>query len=214
MQVGKHYTLPNAKTMKRILTAALLMSAATWVSCTPDKKTEETEIAEEVTTQEQEATTTAETDTALTDSKKELMQTLTQFGMMQAELGKLATEKGTSNEVKQNGREMSQLYTTKQKELQELAQTYNVPLNTTLSEDHRKHIDDLRKLKPADFDKKYWETLTSAQKETLGEYEDVLKDITEADATGFGLWARTSEKELRAQYEQALAQQQQQKNTP
>lgn len=211
MQIGKQYTLPNTKTMKQLLTIALLLSVTTWLSCTPDKKTEETEIAEEVTTQEQEATTT-ETDTTLTDSKKELMQTLAQFGMMQVELGKLASEKGTSNEVKQNGREMTQLYTTKQKELQELAQTYNLTLNTTLNEDHRKHLEDLKQEKPVNFDKKYWEALTSAQKETLGDYEDVLKDITEADTTGFGIWARTSEKELRAQYEQALAQQQQQKN--
>ena len=195
--------------MKSILTAAILATFTTLIACTPDKKTVETDIAEAAS---EEQTATAATDTTLTDSKKELMQTIAHHTMFEIEMGKLAAQKGTTDDVKQNGQQMEQLYKTRLTELQEMAQAYNVSLDTTLAEDHRKHITDLEQQKAADFDKKYWETLTDTQKETLGEYEDVLKDITEADATAFGIWARTSEKELRAQYEQALAQQQQLKN--
>jgi putative membrane protein len=199
--------------MKRIITAALLVAASTWVACTPDKKTEETEIAEEVAAAEEDTSgTTAATDTTLTEDKKELLQTLAQHNLLQVAIGRLASTKSTNNDVKQNGQRMVQLYTNSQTKLQDLAQTYGMPLDTVLQEDYRKHIEDLTKLKAADFDKKYLEKVTDVQKDALGSFDNILKDNVEADASGFGIWARTSEKELRAQYEQALTLQQQLKN--
>lgn len=196
--------------MKRILTAALLLAATTWVSCTPDKKTEETEIAEDAAKAEEEEG--AVTDTTLTEEKKELIQMLAQHNMLQVELGRLAAEKGATDDVKQQGQQMVQMHTDKQKELQELAKGYNLTLNTTLEDKHRKEIDDLRKQKAAEFDKKYWKVMIDDQKETLDEYEDVLNNVGATDPTAFGIWIRKTEKELRAQYEQVLAQQQQLKN--
>ncbi|MER2996397.1 DUF4142 domain-containing protein [Pontibacter populi] len=188
--------------MKRILTAAFLMAAVTFVSCTPDKKTEEAEVAE-TTTDEQ--TATVASDSTITDDKKELMQTIARHTMLQQEMSKLAAQKATTDEVKQHAQKMQQLHASKLTELQELAQTYNVTLDTTLQDNQQKHITELNEKQNVEFDKAYWEKVTDAQKETIQEYEDVLKDITSADATAFGIWARTSEKELRAQYEEALA---------
>ena len=192
--------------MKRILTAALVLAATSLVSCNSDNKTEETDT----TTGEQ--TATVATDTTLTENKKELMQTLAQHNILLIELGKLASQKGVTDEVKRHGQEMVEMHNSKQTELQELSGTFNVPLNTTLEEKHREEINELQEQNTVDFDKEYWESITDAQKEALDAYDDVLKDITEADATAFGIWARTSEKELRAQYEQALAMQLELKN--
>ncbi|WP_162427421.1 DUF4142 domain-containing protein [Pontibacter pudoricolor] len=187
--------------MKRIFTAAFLMAVTTLVSCTPDKKTEETEIAETASDDKTETTTS---DSTLTDNKKELLQTIARHTKLQQEISKLAAQKATTDVVKQYARQMQQLTATKQTELQELAQTYNVTLDTTLQDDQQKYLTDLNEKQKVDFDKAYWEKVTDAQKETIKEYEDVLKDVTPADATAFGVWARTSEKELRAQYEEAL----------
>ena len=188
--------------MKRIFTAAFMMAAITFVSCTPDKKTEETEIADAAASEQTETTAS---DTTLTDNKKELMQTIARNTKLQQEISKLATQKATTDEVKQHAQQMQQLYATKLTELEELAQTHNVPLDTTLQDDQQKHISDLNEKQKMEFDKAYWEKVTDAQKQTIKAYEEVLKDSTPADATAFGIWARTSEKELRAQYEAALA---------
>ncbi|HEY4651925.1 MAG TPA: DUF4142 domain-containing protein [Pontibacter sp.] len=197
--------------MKRILTAALLAAATTLAACSSDTKTGEQGTATTNTTDEQ-PTTTAATDTTLSDEKIDLMQTIAQHGMLQVELGNLAAANATTDATKQYAQDMVQTYTNKQKELQKMAQTYQVELDTTLKDDYRKYAEDLKGKKAADVDKTYWKNVSDAQKETLDKYESVLKNITEADATAFGIWARTSEKELRAQYEQGLAQQQQLKN--
>lgn len=198
--------------MKRILYAALLVAATTVAACTPDKKTEETEVVEAAESAEEEIGSETVADTTLTDDKKEFIKQLAQHNLLQVAIGRLASTKSTNTEVKQNGQQMVQLYTNSQTKLQDLAQSYGMSLDTVLQEDYSKHIEDLTKLKAADFDKKYLEKVTDVQKDALDSFDDMLKDNAEADATAFGLWATTSEKELRAQYEQALTRQQQLKN--
>ena len=198
--------------MKRILYAALLVAATTVAACTPDKKTEDTEVVEAAETAEEETGSENVADTTLTDDEKELMKQLAQHNLLQVAIGRLASTKSTNTEVKQNGQQMVQLYTSNQTKLQDLAQTYGISLDTVLQEDNREHIEDLTKLNAADFDKNYLEKVTDVQKDALKSFDDVLKDNAEADPTAFGIWARTSEKELQAQYEQALARQQQLKN--
>lgn len=191
--------------MKRILLAAFVLAATTLASCSSDNNAEQQDTTATTTT---EPATTA-IDTTLTDNKKQLMQTIAQHTMLQMELGKIAAAKGTTDDVKQYGQEMAQAYTKQQEELQKVAQEYSVTIDTTLNEDYRKYLEDLNKKSGTDFDKEYWKNVTDAQKKTLDEYDDVLKDVTEADATAFAIWARTSGKELRARYEQALAFEQQ-----
>ncbi|NDK55082.1 DUF4142 domain-containing protein [Pontibacter fetidus] len=198
--------------MKRIATIATLVACTIIASCTPDKKTEDTEIAEAAETAEEEANAETVADTTLTDDKKEFIKELAQHNLLQIAIGRLASTKSTNTEVKQNGQQMVQLYTNSQTKLQDLAQGYGMQLDTVLQEDYREHIEDLTKLNAADFDKKYLEKVTDVQKDALDTFNDLLKDDTEADASAFGIWARTSEKELQAQYEQALALQQQVKN--
>ncbi|MBB6610882.1 DUF4142 domain-containing protein [Pontibacter sp. Tf4] len=197
--------------MKRILIAAFTVSAFTWASCSSDNNTNQQETAdtEAATTTDEQSATVAGTDSTLTEDQEQLMQTIAQHSLLQVELGKLAAAKGTTDDVKQYGQEMVQAYTTQLNELQKVAQTYHKDLNVTLGDDYRKYAEDLGKKQGVDFDKEYWKNITDAQKKALDDYDDHLKKITEADATAFGTWARTSGKELRARYEQALAQEQQ-----
>ncbi len=193
--------------MKRILTATFVVASFTFLSCSSDNNTADTD-----TNTDGELTTTAAVDSTLSENKQELMQTLAQHIMLQIELGKMVSQNATTDEAKQFAQQLVSQYTSKRTELQELASNYNITLESTLDDDQQEHLNDLADKKGADFDKQYWEEITDAQKDALDDYDDVLKDITEADATAFGIWARTSEKELRAQYEQALAHQLELKN--
>lgn len=160
------------------------------------------------TTNEQTATETtsgtteaASADTALTDDKRELMEFAAQNNLLQVELGKLAIDQGTSDAVKTYGRNLVDWYTTKQKELSELAQQHNVSLPQQINDEGTKHLSELREAE--NFNEEYWEQLTDAQKSAIDEFDSKVKDIEQSDATAFSAWARNTLKELQAQYEQA-----------
>lgn len=145
--------------------------------------------------------TVASADSSLTDDKKELLAFAARHNMLEIELGKLAHEKGTSDAVRSYAQNQVDLYTTKHKELQELAQQYNATLPQQLDEEGKQHLAKLREAK--NFNEAYWEHLTNAQKHAIDEFDSRVEDIEPADATAYSMWARNSLKELQAQYEQA-----------
>ncbi|TPE43644.1 DUF4142 domain-containing protein [Pontibacter mangrovi] len=149
--------------------------------------------------------TVAATDSTITDKNKELLAFAARNNMLQVELGKLAAAQGATDQVKAYGQDLVDWYTAKQEELQELAQQYGVTLPQQLEDEQTEHLNDLKEAKPEDFNKAYWDNVTDAQEEAIDELEDNLKDVDEASATTFSLWARNALKELRAQYEQAKA---------
>ena len=144
-------------------------------------------------------------DSTLTDDKKELMAFAARNNMLQIELGKMATQKGSSDEVKQYGQQLVDWYTNKQQELQDLAQQFSVTLPQQLGDDQRDYVADIQKADANEFDQKYWDSVVDSQKEAIDEYDDNLKDVAEASGNAFSIWARNTLKELRAQMEQASA---------
>ncbi|WP_266202793.1 DUF4142 domain-containing protein [Pontibacter kalidii] len=161
---------------------------------------------EETTTAEttSQTATVAGTDSTLTEDKQELMQFAARNNILQVELGKLAAAQGASDAVKTYGQNLVDWYTTKQEELRELSQQYGVSLPQQLEEEGKEHLTELREAE--NFNEEYWEQLTEAQQEAIDKFDDGLKDIEEADATAFSVWARNTLKELQAQYEQAKGQ--------
>lgn len=148
-----------------------------------------------------ETATVAGNDSTLTEDKQELMMFAARNNMLQVELGKMAANKGMSEAVKTYGQNLVDWYTTKQEEMQEMAQQYNVTLPQQLEEEENEHLNKLREAE--NFNEEYWNQLTEAQKEAIDEFDDALKDVDEADASAFSMWARNTLKELRAQHEQA-----------
>lgn len=147
--------------------------------------------------------TVAGLDTALTQDRQDLLAFTARNNMLQIELGRMAVEKGQTNNVKSYGQDLVNWYTTKQEELQELAQQYNVTLPQELDDEQRSHLEDIRGTEASKFDEEYWDTVTDAQKDAIDRLDNGLKDVDEANATAFSLWARNTVKELRAQMEQA-----------
>ena len=144
-------------------------------------------------------------DSTLTDDQRSLFEHIARHTSLQVELGKLAAQKGTSDAVKQYGTQMQEMYTTRQKELQEMAQSYNLTLNQEIDENYRDDVEAVTSAEKDKFDEKYWDTIIDAQQDLLKEYDDVLKEVDKSEPTAFYVWAQTSMKELRAQMEQAMA---------
>lgn len=183
---------------KMTLAAACLVGMLGFASC-------DSGSGDQQTTEATGTPTVAGVDSTLTDDKEELLAFAARNNMLQIELGKIAAEKASTDSLKQYGQQLVDWYTTKQQELQELAQQYNVTLPQQMEEDQLEHVEEVRNAKAEEFDVEYWESLANAQKEAIDEYDDNLKALDEADVSAFGLWARNTQKELQAQMEQAKA---------
>lgn len=150
--------------------------------------------------------TVAGVDSTLTQDRQDLMAFAARNNMLQIELGRLASQQGSTDKIKQYGQQLVDWYTTKQEELQELAQQYNLTLPQQMEEDQLQHVEELHGTQANEFNDKYWEELADAQENAIDEFDSSLNDVEEADASAFSLWARNTRKELQAQMEQAKSQ--------
>jgi putative membrane protein len=90
-------------------------------------------------------------------------------GLAEVELGKLASEKAQSEQVKQFGQRMEKDHGKANDELKSLAQQKNITLPTALDSKHKGTIDRLSKLSGAQFDRAYMQEML----------QDHRKDVTD-----------------------------------
>ncbi len=195
--------------MKKYMLAAIcLASACAFTACNSDSGKQEGE-ATDTTTAPAETDTTgtataAPTDTTLTDEQKQFLGDAYKHTQLQLSLAKIATQKGTTDDVKEYGQRISQIYTTRQKELAEMAKQQNVTLPTALDDNEQEKVDNLAKAKPDEFDKAYWDNTIDAHKAAIDEFDDIIKDVPQNNVAPFNLWVRNTRKEMQAQMEQAM----------
>ncbi|MCP2043548.1 DUF4142 domain-containing protein [Pontibacter sp. HSC-36F09] len=181
------------------MAATLTLGTLAFTSCNSDKQ--ETNTTAEVDT---EMNTTTPVDSTLSEDKREFMGKAHSISTQQVELGKLAVEKGTTQQVRDYGQQMVDLYSKKLDELQDMSGQYSVTLPQQMEEDHAGRVQELRDKNTDEFDRAYWDTVVEAHKDALEKFEDNVKDIAETDNTTFNLWARNTGKEIRAQMENAM----------
>jgi putative membrane protein len=92
-------------------------------------------------------------------------------GMAEVELGKLAAEKASSDDVKKFGQRMADDHGKAGDELKSLAQSKNVTLPTTLDPKDQALKDKLSKLSGAQFDRAYMQAMVSDHKKDVNEFK-------------------------------------------
>jgi putative membrane protein len=92
-------------------------------------------------------------------------------GMTEVELGKLATQKASSDQVKQFGQKMVDDHTKAAEQLKQLASKQNIEIASGLDSKHQSRVDKLAKLSGADFDKAY-------VKDQLKDHQSDVKDFS------------------------------------
>lgn len=92
-------------------------------------------------------------------------------GMAEVELGKLAVQKASSNDVKQFGQKMVYDHAKANDELKQVASKDSIPIPDALDSKHQSKIAKLSKLSGPEFDKTY-------AKEQLKDHEADVKDFT------------------------------------
>jgi putative membrane protein len=92
-------------------------------------------------------------------------------GMAEVELGKLATQKASSEDVKQFGQKMVDDHTKANDQLKEVASKENITIPDSLDSKHQSRIDKLSKLSGPDFDKAYVKDQVKDHEKDVSEFK-------------------------------------------
>jgi len=106
-------------------------------------------------------------------------------GMQEVELGRLATQQGASDAVKQFGQRMVDDHSKANQELMNLAQGKGITLPTTMDEKHQKETAKFSSLHGADFDREYTKLMVSDHRKDVAEFEKESTRGTDADLKEF-----------------------------
>jgi putative membrane protein len=103
---------------------------------------------------------------------------------MEVELGKTAEKSAASQDVKSFGAMMVKDHTKANAELKALAASKNLTLPQVIGKEHQQMVNDLIKLKGAEFDKKYISMMVDDHKEDIKHFEKASQ-FMDADISAF-----------------------------
>jgi putative membrane protein len=106
-------------------------------------------------------------------------------GMAEVAMGKLALERATNIDVKAFANMMVIDHGKANEELMDIAKTKNITLPAAVDADHKKKLDELSKLRNADFDKTYVNDMIEGHKKVLDLMQAEAKDGKDAELKAF-----------------------------
>ena len=106
-------------------------------------------------------------------------------GLTEVELGRLAAEKGGSDEVKDFGNEMVKDHSKLNDNLKEIAAKMNVTVPENISAKHHAAIEKMSSLSGAAFDKAYVNAMLMDHEKDIGEFEKADKEVKNSDLKQF-----------------------------
>jgi putative membrane protein len=106
-------------------------------------------------------------------------------GMAEVELGKMATEKGTSDEVKKFGRRMADDHGKAGEKLKTLAQNKHITLPTDLDPKDKALRDRLMKLSGPAFDRAYMRAMVTDHVKDVSEFSRTSRTAKDEDVKSF-----------------------------
>lgn len=106
-------------------------------------------------------------------------------GMAEVELGNLAQQKASSDEVKQFASRMVQDHGKANDELKQIASSKGIDLPTALDKKHRSDVDRLGKMSGAQFDRAYMSHMVDDHKKDVAEFKKASSSARDSDVKGF-----------------------------
>ncbi len=122
--------------------------------------------------------------TPTNQTANDFMLTAASAGMMEVELGKLAQQNASNADVKAFGQRMVEDHGKANAELKSIAAAKNVTLPVDLIAEHQKHVDAMKKMSGADFDKHYMSMMVEDHKKDIAEFEKASQN-EDAEVKGF-----------------------------
>lgn len=106
-------------------------------------------------------------------------------GQMEVELGRLATQNGSSDAVKKFGQRMVDDHSKANDELKQVASTKGFAVPEKLEPKHQKAVDKLSKVKGAEFDREYARLMVSDHEADVKEFKKEAQSGQDADLKAF-----------------------------
>jgi len=106
-------------------------------------------------------------------------------GVMEVQLGKLATEKAASQQVKDFGKKMEQDHSKANTEIQQLASSKNVAIADKLEGKHKSTYDRLAKLSGEKFDREYMKAMIDDHKDDVDKFQKEADKGNDAEVKQF-----------------------------
>jgi len=166
--------------MKRIMLNAAIFASAIFLatSCSKPANEDSKEVAEEQND--------AKFDDTKVEGDTEFAVKAADGGMLEVQLGELAQSKGVSQEVKDFGKMLVEDHTKANEELKALAQTKNISLPATMSEDCQKTYNDIAAKSGADFDDAFTDHMVKDHKDDIDAFK---KEAEKGDDPDLKSWA-------------------------
>ena len=123
--------------------------------------------------------------TALAAGDKTFVQKAAVGGIAEVEMGKMAQQKASNDQVKQFGSRMVEDHSRANDELKKIASSKGIALPTELDAKHKAKMDKMQKLSGAQFDRAYMDDMVADHKEDVSEFQKQAKSGSDADIKGF-----------------------------
>lgn len=130
---------------------------------------------------------------AVADSTKpsqsdvKFMKEATMGGMLEVELGRVAMQNGTSEQVRQFGKQMVDDHGKGNEDLKFLADLEGVKLPSQLDPKHARELQRMQQLKAADFDREYLKMMLEDHKKYIKAFNDEGQRGDDPEVKGFAL---------------------------
>jgi putative membrane protein len=172
------------KTKYVLLSTAIALTIG-MASCNSSNNGDSKDSTEQVNDQAIDAT--ASTDSMATAQKEdaETVVELASGGMMEVELAKVALQKATSSKVKAFAQMMIDDHTKANEELKSLANSKNIVLPATISDDHQKTINDVSEESGKKFDRKYMDVMVEDHKKDIDKFQKLADKGNDPDLKAF-----------------------------
>ena len=154
--------------MTRIGLLSMALAAAMTVACNTNTRSD---IAANNSVDNTAVGTAGEDRNMLTAGDKDFINEASMAGMAEIELGKLASERALSADVKQFGQMMVTDHTKAGNALKEVAGRFNMMPANGLDDDHRRLREKLTKLQGAAFDREYMNAMVDGHQDVVGKLE-------------------------------------------
>jgi putative membrane protein len=118
-------------------------------------------------------------------SDRKFIEKAAQGGMAEVKLGQLATQKASSDQVKQFGQRMVDDHSKANDQLKQVASDKGVTLPTQLDRSTQREYDKLSKLSGAAFDREYMKHMVSDHKKDVSEFKSEANKARDADVKQF-----------------------------
>jgi len=108
-------------------------------------------------------------------------------GLAEVELGKLATQKGSSDAVKQFGQRMVDDHSKANEQLKQAAAKSNIEVPASLDSKHQSRVDKLAKLSGPEFDKAYLKDQVKDHENDVDKFKDEAQNGSDPNVKQFAM---------------------------